>query len=64
LFAFYGCETSCFTLRESCRLGGYEKRMLKKIFGLEMEEVTGGSRKLHNEELGNLCSSPNIMMIN
>jgi hypothetical protein len=35
-----------------------EKRVLRRIFGPKREEVTGGWRKLHNEELHNLYSSP------
>jgi hypothetical protein len=38
----------------------YENRVLRRIFGLE-REVTGGWRKLHNEELHNLYSSPSII---
>jgi hypothetical protein len=38
--------------------------VLRRIFGLKRDEVTGGWRKLHNEELHNLYSSPNkIRMI-
>jgi hypothetical protein len=32
-----------------------------RIFGLKRDEVTGGWRKLHNEELHNLYSSPSII---
>jgi hypothetical protein len=32
-----------------------------RIFRPKRDEVTGGSRKLHNEELHNLCPSPNII---
>jgi hypothetical protein len=35
-------------------LEAFENRMLRRIFGPEREEVTGGWRKLHNEELHNL----------
>jgi hypothetical protein len=38
-----------------------ENRMLGRIFGPKRDEVTGGWRKLHNEELRNLCSSPSII---
>jgi hypothetical protein len=40
-----------------------EKRVLKRIFGPKRDEVIGGSRKLHNEELHNLHSSPSIIRI-
>jgi hypothetical protein len=36
-------------------------RVLRRIFGLKRDEVTGGWRKLYNEELHNLCSSPSII---
>jgi hypothetical protein len=38
-----------------------EKRMLRRIFGPKRDEVKGGWRKLHNEELHNLYSSPSII---
>ena len=37
--------------------------MLRRIFGPKREEVTGEWRKLHNEELNNLCSSPNTVRV-
>jgi hypothetical protein len=40
-----------------------ENRMLRRIFSLKRDEVTGGWRKLHNEELHNLYSSPNIIRL-
>jgi hypothetical protein len=39
----------------------FENRVLRGIFGPKRDEVTGGWRKLHNEELHNLCSSPSII---
>jgi hypothetical protein len=39
----------------------FENRLLKRIFGPKRDEVTGGWRKLHNEKLRNLYSSPNII---
>jgi hypothetical protein len=39
----------------------FENRVLRRIFGLKRDEVTGGWRKLHNEELHNLYSSPSII---
>jgi hypothetical protein len=50
------CETWSFTLREECRL----KRMLRRIFGSMREVMVGGWIGLHNEELHNLYTSPNI----
>jgi hypothetical protein len=38
----------------------FENRVLRRIFGPKRDNVTGDWRKLHNEELHNLCSSPNI----
>jgi hypothetical protein len=37
--------------------------VLRRIFGLKRDEVAGDLRKLHNEELHNLYSSPNIIRI-
>jgi hypothetical protein len=39
----------------------FENRMLRRIFGPKRDEVTGDWRKLHNEELHKLYSSPNII---
>jgi hypothetical protein len=39
----------------------FENRVLRGIFGPKREEVTGERRKLHNEELHNLYSSPDII---
>jgi hypothetical protein len=41
----------------------FENRVLRRIFGLKRDEVTGGWRKLHNEELHDLYSSSNIIRI-
>jgi hypothetical protein len=53
----YGSET----LREEHRLRVFENRVLRRIFGPKRDEVTGSWRKLHNEELHNLYSSPSIL---
>jgi hypothetical protein len=59
-----GCEYWSLTLRKEQRLGVFENRVLRRIFGPK-KEVTGDCRKLHNEELHNLYSSPGIIrMIN
>jgi hypothetical protein len=46
------------TLREEHRLRVFENRVLWKIFGPKREEVAGGWRRLHNEELHNFYASP------
>jgi hypothetical protein len=53
----YGCETWSLTLREEHRLGVFENRVLRRIFGPKRDEVTGEWRKMHNEELHNLYYS-------
>jgi hypothetical protein len=55
----YGCETWSLTLREEHWLKVFENRVLSRIFGPKRDEVWGGLRKLHNEELHKLYSSPN-----
>jgi hypothetical protein len=50
-------------LREEHRPGVFENRVLRRIFGLKINEVTGKWRKLHNEELHDLYSSPSIVRI-
>jgi hypothetical protein len=57
----YGCETWSLTLREEHRLRVFENRALRGIFGPKGDEVTGEWRKLHNGELHNLYSSPDII---
>jgi len=41
----------------------FENRVLRRIFGPKRDEVTGEWRKLHNEKLNNLYSSPNIVRV-
>jgi hypothetical protein len=59
----YGCETWSLTLRVEHRLRVFENKVLNRIFGPKRDEVTGGWRKLHNEELHDLYSSPSIIRI-
>jgi hypothetical protein len=47
----YGCETWSLTLREKHRLRVFGNRVLRRIFGPKGDEMTGGWRKQHNEEL-------------
>jgi hypothetical protein len=49
------------TLREERRLRVFENRVLRSILGPKRDEVTGGWRKLRNEELYNLYSSPSVI---
>jgi len=59
----YGCETWLLTFREDRRLRVFENRVLRRIFGPKRDEVTREWRKLHNEELNDLYSSPNIIQV-
>jgi hypothetical protein len=59
----YGYETLSLTLREEHKLRVFENRVLRRIFGPKRDEVTGGWRKLHNEELYGLYSSPSIVRV-
>jgi hypothetical protein len=58
-----GCQTWSLTLREEHRLRVFENRVLRRIFGPKRDEITGEWRKLHNEELHDLYSSPSIIRI-
>jgi hypothetical protein len=51
LVVLYGCETWSLTVREEYKLRVFENRVLRRIFGPKRGGVTGGWRKLHNEEL-------------
>jgi hypothetical protein len=59
----FGCETWSLILRDKHRLRVFENRVLRRIFRLKRNEVIGGWRKPHNEELHNLYSSPSIIRI-
>jgi hypothetical protein len=47
--------------REEHRLGVFENKVMRRIFGPKRDEVTREWRKLHSEELHNLYSSPYII---
>jgi hypothetical protein len=50
-------------MREEHKVRAFENRMLGKIFGPRRDEVTGERIRLHNEELNDLYSSPNIIRV-
>jgi hypothetical protein len=56
--------TRCYVLFwTERRLRVFENRVFRRIFGPKKVEVTGEWRKLHNEKLHNLYSSPNIVRV-
>jgi len=59
----YGCESLSLTLREVRKLRVFENEVLRRIFEPRRDEVTGEWRRLHNEELNDLYSSPNIVRV-
>jgi len=58
-----GCETWSLTLREERKLRVFENMVLRRIFEPRRDEVTGEWRRLHNEELNDLCSLPNTVRV-
>jgi hypothetical protein len=58
-----GCETWPLTVREEHKQRVFENRVLRRIFGPKRDRVPEGCRKLHNEDLHNLYSSPSIIRI-
>jgi len=59
----YGCDTWTLTLREERRQRLFECCVLRRIFGSRRDEVTGEWRRLHNEELNDLCCSTTIVRV-
>jgi hypothetical protein len=59
----YGCETWSLTLREEQRLRAFENRVMRRISGPKRDEATGEWRRLHNGELNDLYSAPNIIRV-
>ena len=59
----YGYETWWLTLRDERKLRVFENMVLRRIFGSRRNEVTGEWRRVHNEELNDLYSSPNIVRV-
>jgi hypothetical protein len=59
-----GSETWSLTLNEEHELRVFENRVLRRIFGPKRDEVMGGWRKLHNEQLRDLYYSTGIIRIN
>jgi hypothetical protein len=63
LVVLYGCETWSLTLREKHRPKVFKNRVPRKIFWSKREEVTREWRRLHNEEIYDICSSPDIILV-
>jgi len=59
----YGCETWSLTLGEERRPKVFENWVLRRTFGPKRDEVTWERRKLNNEELNDVYSSPNIFRV-
>ena len=59
----YGCETWLLTLKEKHKLQVFENRVLRRGCGPKTNKVTGDWRKLHEEELRELYSLPNIVQV-
>jgi hypothetical protein len=59
----YRCETWSLTLKEERRLRVFENRVLRRVFGPKRDEITTEWIKLHNEELSDLYSLPNIVRV-
>ena len=59
----YGCEAWSLIAREERKLRVFENMVLRRIFGPRRDVVTGEWRKLHNEKLNGLYTSPDIVWV-
>jgi len=59
----YGCDTWSLALNEKHRLRVLENRIMRRIPGPKMEEGARGWRRLHDEMLHNLYTSPDIINV-
>jgi hypothetical protein len=59
----FSLSVSFLSLREEYRMKVFENTVLRRIFGPKRDEIRGGWRILHNEELHDLYSSPNKIRI-
>ena len=59
----YGCEMWSLTPREERRLRVFQNRVLRRLIGSKGDNVIGECRKLHNEELNDLHSSPSVVRV-
>jgi hypothetical protein len=59
----YGCETWSLIIRKEHSRRVFERMVLRRIIGPKRDQMTGGWRKLHNEELHKLYSSPSIIRL-
>jgi hypothetical protein len=62
-YIIYGCGPSSLILREGYRMRVFENTVLRRLFEPKGNKITEGWRKLHNEELHNLYSSPNTIRL-
>jgi len=63
VFVLCGCKTWSVTRREENRLRMFQNRALRRLFGTKGDDVTVEWRRLHNEKLNDLYSSPNIVRV-
>ena len=59
----YDCETWSLTMKEERRLRVFGNKVFRRIFGPKRNELTGEWIRLYSEELNDLHSSPNIILV-